>query len=426
MTLARALRVTLGPALLLWLAVDAVAAQDPAPAPGAPAAMRSGPPPAAPRRRDAEPAQGDSAAKRGSEQRPLGVVVSAAGRVVLPRATDTVPVPGVRVVLHRVGRATQGPIDSITADAAGRFRFRFGADTATIYLLSARYGDIEYFSPPVPTNPAAPDTGMRILVYDTSSTAPIGVEARHIVVPRAGADGARPVLDLIVLGNSGRVTRVAPDSSRPSWRLVLPAGAGDMQVGEGDLSPDAIVREGDTVKVLAPIAPGQKQIALEYGVTPKQGAIEFAVGPTGGPVNLLVEERVARVSGGTLALADSQVIEGRSFRRYAGNVPAGGTVRLTLGGAAASAMARWALPVLVAAVALTLAAAGWGLTRRSRLVPARSRAGMLDAIAALDARYAGREAETGADEWRQYASERARLKAELARGLAAPGRSPYS
>ncbi len=209
------------------------------------------------------------------------------------------------------------------------------------------------------------------------------------------------MLDLIVLRNDGRVARVAPDSSRPSWRLVLPPGTGDMEVGESDLSPDAIVREGDTVKVLAPLAPGQKQLSLEYGVTPVRGRLEFPVGPDGGPVNLLVEERNARVSGGTLALADSQVIEGRSFRRYTGNVPAGGTVVLAVGAAGAAAATRVALPVLVGAVAVMLAAAAWWIIRRpSRRAPALLPEQMLDAIAALDARYAGREPETAAEEWR--------------------------
>ena len=353
-------------------------------------------------------------------------LTTVAGRVVLPRAADTVPVPSARVVLHRVGRDRQGPLDSAMADASGRFRFRFRADTAAIYLLSARWGDVEYFSPPVHTNPARPDTAMRVVVYDTSSTAPIGVEARHIVVPRAGANGTRSVLDLIVLRNDGRVARVAPDSSRPTWRLVLPPGAGDMEVGEGDLSPDAIVREGDTVNVLAPLAPGQKQLSLEYNVTPVRGRLEFPVG-SGGPVNLLVEERSVRVSGGTLALADSQVIEGRSFRRYTGEVPAGGSVVLAVGAAGAAAVTRLALPVLVGAVAVILAAAAWWLLgrpsrRASGLLPEQ----MLDAIAALDARHAGRESETAADEWGRYVAERARLKAELERALAAGGRHPYS
>jgi hypothetical protein len=347
------------------------------------------------------------------------------GRVLLPRAADTVPVAGARVVLHRIGRDRQGPLDSASADASGRFRFRFRVDTAAIYLLSARWGDVEYFSPPVHTNPARPDTAMRVVVYDTSSTAPIGVEARHIVVPRAGPDGTRSILDLIVLRNDGRVARVAPDSARPSWRLVLPPGAGDMEVGESDLSPDAIVREGDTVKVLAPLAPGQKQLSLEYSVTPVRGRLEFPVG-SGGPINLLVEERNVRVSGGTLALADSQVIEGRSFRRYTGNVPAGGIVVLAVGAAGAAAATRLALPVLVGAVAVMLAAAAWWLIRRPRRAPSLQPEQMLDAIAALDARYAGREPETADDEWRRYAAERARLKGELERTLAARDRPRYS
>jgi hypothetical protein len=360
-------------------------------------------------------------------QRSASPSTTAAGRVVLPRDADTVPVPGARVVLHRIGRDKQGPLDSASADASGRFRFRFRADTAAIYLLSARWGDVEYFSPPVHTNPARPDTAMRLVVYDTSSTAPIGVEARHIVVPRAGSGGTRSVLDLIVLRNDGRVARVAPDSSRPSWRLLLPPGTGEMEVGESDVSPEAIVREGDTVKVLAPLAPGQKQLSLEYSVTPVRGRLEFPVGPGAGPINLLVEERNAHVSGGTLALADSQVIQGRSFRRYTGNVPAGGTVVLAVGAAGAAAATRVALPVLVSAVAVMLAVAAWWIILRpARRAPALLPEQVLDAIAALDARYAGREPETAADEWRRYVAERARLKAELERALAARGRPPYS
>jgi hypothetical protein len=49
---------------------------------------------------------------------------------------------------------------------------------------------------------------------------------------------------------------------------------------------------------------------------------------------------------------------------------------------------------------------------------------LLDGIAALDARYAGREADTPADEWRAYVAERARLKAELEAALAAAAPGP--
>lgn len=306
----------------------------------------------------------------------------------------------------------QGPIDSAIADAGGRFRFRFRADTSALYLMSARHGGIEYFSPPVHTNPQRPDTAILLVAYDTSSTTPIAVEARHIVVPRAGPDGTRAVLDLIVLRNDGLFARVAPDSAHPSWAMALPPGTGGMEVGESDLSPDAVVREGDSVKVVAPLAPGEKQLSLEYAVAPTRGRLAFPVGPGGAPVNLLVEERDARVSGGALALADSQVIEGRSFRRWTGQVPAGGTIGVTFGSAARPT---WrVLAALVVPVAVILAVAAWRLLRRpSRGAPANSRDRMLDAIAALDARYAGREADTPAEEWRRYETERASLKARL-------------
>jgi hypothetical protein len=349
-------------------------------------------------------------------------LTTAAGRVVV---TDTTPLPGARVLLHRVGRDVQGPVDSIRADPRGRFRFRFRADTAALYLLSVRYGGIEYFSTPVPTNPATPDTAIRLVAYDTSSTVPIAVEARHIVIPRPGENGARAILDLVVLRNDGHVARVSPDAAHPAWTVTLPPGTGAMDVGESDLSPDAIVRKGDTVKVTAPFAPGQKQLSLEYAVVAPEGRLEFGTGSTPAPLNVLVEEDGARVSGGTLALADSQVIEGRRFRRWTGTVPAGATVTVTLAGAAGRPTSR-TLAALVAPVAGALALAGWWLLRRPpRAARAPTRDALLDALATLDARYAGREAETAPEEWQRYRAERAALKAQLEDALAARGATRY-
>jgi hypothetical protein len=239
------------------------------------------------------------------------------------------------------------------------------------------------------------------------------------------------VLDLVVLRNDGIRARVAPDSAHPSWSLTLPPGAGEMQVGESELSPDAVVRQGDTVKVLAPIAPGQKQLSIEYATVPVRGRLVFPVGPAVTPVNLLVEEPSARVSGGLLALADTQVIEGRSFRRYTGRVPAGGAITLEVTGGPERASWR-VLTGLVGAVALALALAAARLIRRPRAAPrgaavaaADGPAQLLDAIAALDARYGGREAEVPPDEWQRYAEERSALKARLERALAARGPGPY-
>lgn len=338
-----------------------------------------------------------------------------AGGAVLK--ADSTPVPGTRVVLHQVGRTLQGPLDSSRTDRRGRFRFAFRPDTSALYLLSVRHAGIEYFSPPVHTNPERPDTTIRILVYDTSSTALVALEARHLVVTRPGEDGSRSVLDLVVLLNKGNRTRVAPDSVGASWVGLLPRGTMGLEVGESDLSPDAITRRGDSLLVAAPLAPGEKQVTVQYVVPAGSKELELPFTEPVSSVNVLAEENDVVVSGGSLALADSQVLQGRSFRRWAGAVPAGGVLRVVLPGR--SRVPEGLLPSLVGAVVLVLVGAGWYFLARRPRLPAASPAVLLDAIAALDARYLGREGETSAGDWDSYQTQRRRLKAELEAALAA-------
>jgi hypothetical protein len=338
-----------------------------------------------------------------------------AGGAVLK--ADSTPVPGTRVVLHQVGRALQAPLDSTRTDRRGRFRFAFRPDTTALYLLSVRHAGIEYFSPPVHTNPERPDTAIRVIVYDTSSTTPVSLEARHLVLTRPGEDGSRSVLDLIVLLNAGQRTRVAPDSAGASWGGLLPRGTIGLELGESDISPDAVTRRGDSLLVAAPLAPGEKQVTVQYVIPAGRKDLELRFTDPVPMINVLAEENDLRVSGGTVALADSQVLQGRSFRRWTGAVPAGGTLRVALPGRAR--VAEWLLPSLVAMVFLVLGGAGWYFLTRQRGSPAASPAGLLDAIATLDARYLGREGETSAVDWDSYQIERRRLKAQLEAALAA-------
>jgi hypothetical protein len=346
---------------------------------------------------------------------PLAAQTVRAGGAVLK--ADSTPVPGTRVVLHQVGRMLQGPLDSTKSDRRGRFRFAFRPDTSALYLLSVRHAGIEYFSPPVHTNPERPDTTIRILVYDTSSATPIALEARHLVVTRPGEDGSRSVLDLVVLLNKGNRTRVAPDSVGASWVGLLPRGTMGVEVGESDVSPDAVTRRGDSLLVAAPLAPGEKQVTVQYVVPAGSKQLELPFTEPVSSVNVLAEENDVVVSGGSLALADSQVLQGRSFRRWTGAVPAGGTLRVALPGR--SRVPSGLLPSLVGAVVVVLVGAGWYFLARKPRSPAASAAVLLDAIAALDARYLGRESETTAEDWVSYQAERRRLKADLEAALAA-------
>lgn len=337
----------------------------------------------------------------------------ASGRILRVTASDTVPVPGVRVVLHRVGRAVQGPVDSVVAGANGQFRFRYTADTSAVYLLSSGWQGIEYFSSPLHTEPGAPDTGLVVIVSDTSSSAPVSIVSRHLVISKPTSGGSRPVLEIVVLANTSNATRVSSDSTHPTWEAGLPAGALNFEAGSGDFSGEALEVAKDRVRLFAPIAPGEKQVIYTYALPAGTGPVRIPVPDSVGIFNVLLEEFDRSVRGGGLVKADSQQIEGRSFRQWAGPAPAGSVVVIDFPGAGLGA---WLLPGLVGALALVLAlVAAKALARR----PAEAAQGSaLDRLARLDARFAGKEGSVPAEAWQQYQSDRARLKAEVSAQLA--------
>jgi hypothetical protein len=332
---------------------------------------------------------------------------------VLRPAADSAAVPGVRLVLHRVGRTAQGPIDSVVSDARGRFQLRFPADTTFLYLLSASYAGIEYFSPPINTNPALPDTALVVSVFDTSSTQPVDEVARYLVIRRAAEDGSRSVLDLIVLANDGSLTRLAGDTVRPSWVGTIPRGIGAIRIGEADLSADAIAFRGDSILVFAPIAPGEKQIALEYAIRPGT-PLELRFSQDSVATNVLVQDAGARVLGAEMMATDSQVIEGERFDRWVGAPHPGETITVRFDGTRGS-VPGWVLPGMVGLVGAGLLVAVLRRKPRGRAVSLET---LTDRIAELEAQYAGREAQVSAEEWTRFREERDRLRAELAAHLA--------
>jgi hypothetical protein len=344
---------------------------------------------------------------------PAAGQISTTGHVV---RADSRPVGGLRVVLHRVGRDTQGPLDSTRSDSRGNFHFSFRPDSGALYLLSAQYDGVQYFSQPVPTQVTRPDSSLQIQVFDTSSSAPVSVEARHLVVARPGEDGSRGVLDLLVLRNDSRLTRVPPDSVSPTWRGLLPGGTIGLEVAESDFSQEALERRGDSLMLLAPFAPGEKQITVQYLIPSDHRVVQLPLSDSGAVINVLAEESGVRVNGSGLALADSQVLQGRTFHRWTGRAQSGTVLRISLPGSGRTPS--WLLIVAVLAFSVALVGAGWRAAARPR--PATSETGtLIDALAALDLRYGERERETSREEWDSYLTERARIKARLEASLAA-------
>ncbi|HET7110899.1 MAG TPA: hypothetical protein VFI41_08490 [Gemmatimonadales bacterium] len=358
-------------------------------------------------------------------------VIAAAGQVI--RGPDAVPLAGTMVVLHRVGRDVQGPIDSSRTDAMGRFRFRFPADTASLYIVTARFQGIEYFSNPLATNPARQDSALTLQVFDTSSTQPVHTEARHIVIAKPGDDGTRTVVELLVLDNPGKMTRVARDSLSSTWHALIPKQAVGFSAEDGDLSAGAIDRNMDSVLVLAPLAPGERQVTIQYHLPPNAGRLEYRFDETNNGVNVMVEEPDATVQGGTLAETDSvSVIQGRPFRHFNGVVDSGDAVVITV--PTPLHLGTGWLTGLIVLLGAALVAGTVRVFRRPPVVSAVTATGGGDSVEALLTRIAriddelealsteiAGDTEQGAQR-PALVAERSALKAQLAAALARPAR----
>jgi hypothetical protein len=300
------------------------------------------------------------------------------------------------------------------------FRFRFSADSESVYLLSARHHGIEYFSVPLRGAGDVMPDAVLLVVSDTSSAVTVQAPNRHLVIAPPTSDGTREIVDLITLeAAGGRLTRVSPDSLTPNWAGPLPPGVRDARVGESDFSPDAVRIERDSVFLFAPIAPGEKQLLVHYWIPVDQEALTIPSASDG--VDLYIEGEGATADGPQLVAVAPAEIGGSQFAHWTGTPPPGASIDVRLSPPGRNTN----LPIiaLVGMMSLTLAVASVWLIRRPREPRASAGADQLiESLAQLDASYHGRQGEVAAEEWERYQRERADLKRRVVRALAQEGR----
>ncbi len=335
-----------------------------------------------------------------------------AGRVVRRAGGDTLAAGSARVVLHHVSREASGKLDSAVANGRGDFRFRFSRDTAQVYLLSTRWSGIEYFSDPLPGSSLTATTTLTLLVADTTSDVMAETAGRFLVLGSPGASRERRVVDLYVLRNPGDRTLVGGPGDAPTWRAPLPPGAVQPRVGSvgSEISAEAVRFERDSVMVLAPIAPGEKQLLVEYLIPSSLARLE--VDPvTRDSVQVVAEEQGVRVDG--LVRAADQVLDGRTFGRWAGRT--GATIVVTFPVEASGDRAL--LPLLAGAGLVMIAAVAVALRKRPRAAgaPPPTADSLVNRIATLDAAHAGRDLSDAERE--RYQGERGMLKRALIEAL---------
>jgi hypothetical protein len=348
-----------------------------------------------------------------------------AGRVVRATAVGELPLAGVTVTLHRIGAGSAGPVDSTTAAAGGTYRFRVATpDTTAMYLATARHGGIAYFAPPVRPGDITGDG--EIHVFDTTS-APIRlrVGGRHVVVSAPDADGQREVLDVYELQNDTVLTRLA-SRARPAFVVELPARATNARARQGDFTGEALVIEGRTASVVAPVAPGIRQLALAYTLPPDAFPLSLRVDDSTDVLEVLLEEPAAHASADSLKAQAAVTSEGRSFARFlARSLPAGKRLEITVPAAPVQAPGWIWLVVLGAA---SLGAVAWSLRPRWRApaspaapAPASRTRELSLAIAGVDALLA--DPATAPASHESLRAYRAQLQRELDGLLAAAPRA---
>ena len=345
------------------------------------------------------------------------------GRVLRPATDSMGGVEGTWVVLHRVGSDRAGPVDSTRTVRDGSFSMRYtptGSGDA-IYFVSATHDGIAYFSAPLDTGRLV--DAAELAVFDTTSApVPIHVRGHHIVVTAPDADGKREIVEVFELANDSTVTRVAAGDV-PVWSSTLPDGAGDVRIGQGDLSEDAIRTDSGRVRVYAPLAPGLKQLSYAYRMDGRAFPLSRPVEGRGGVLEVLLEEPNATATAPGLRRVDPVTVESRTFNRFLAQEVAqgGGVVRIEVGRSVLAMRRVWMIAI-IASIAAAMLVLFLRLTHRSSgAAPAPSPVErpverLAREIAELDARME-RAPDAGDAERNAYAQRRAELKRALATAL---------
>lgn len=377
----------------------------------------------------------------GAQQAPAADAPRAVeGTVLRPRpgagdTTDLVPVRGAWVTLHRVGRDSAGPLDSVRTDGAGRYRFQwrpFGAADA-IYFTSVTWGGIAYFTAPLRDARTAADGS--ITVFDTTSASfPLTVRGRHLIVGAIDSTDHRTVIEVYELSNDSLHTLVVADGDAPAptWSAAVPSAARDVRSGDGDIPPDAFAFQDGRVSVFTPFAPGLKQVVFSYQLPATSFPAAFTVDRDVVVFEVLLEDPRGAVFADGFTAVDPVTLEGRNFRRFlAQDVREATTLTIELPRPAVAGTNLFIAALLgllgLAMVLMLMRAMGRRdrpspeavVTLRPPEVPTEER--LAQEIAALDAAFA-RQIEPSEAVRQAYQQRRAELRDALADVLAGAGR----
>lgn len=247
------------------------------------------------------------------------------GRVVRPVAnggdsTGMGPAAGAWVTLHRVGRDSAGPMDSIRTSAEGRYRlqWRIADGDSAVFFASVTWDGIAYFSPPLRAA-VSRDADAEISVFDaTSDVFPLTVKGRHLIVGMPDSANMRTVIEVFELANDSVCTLVSADgpAAQPTWSVAIPSAARDVRATQGDVPQDAFAYANGRVSVFAPVAPGIKQVAFSYQLHNDDFPLQYRTEHGAVVFEVLMEDANGAVFGDGFEQVEAVTLENRRFSRY--------------------------------------------------------------------------------------------------------------
>jgi hypothetical protein len=348
---------------------------------------------------------------------PKESVLRIAGHLVRQTVDGERPLASATVTLHRIGRQS-GPVDSMQTSAQGAFAFEISADSSSMYVATARHHGIAYSSSPARLGEAGGE--FEIVTFDTTSQPlRIAVAGRHVIVSLPNARGDRTVIDVLEVENDTVLTRVTADG-RPVFAVQLPGGARNATTRQGDFIGSSVQFAGNEARVIAPMAPGVRQLVLQYVLPATAFPVSLNLAKAVTVLEVLLEEpdATAELAPGTLSGVESVTTDGRTFRRaLSRTVPEGAVLQINVPDGAA-AVSLGALGIALLSLAALAGLWWWQRTRRDRTATAEA---VLHSISALDAVIADPETPAAARD--RLRAERAAKYAAAERLLARDGTS---
>lgn len=354
-------------------------------------------------------------------------------------STGMTPVNNVWVILHRLGKDSAGPIDSVRSDASGHYRLPYRAfgRTDAVYFASVTYGGIAYFTQPARGDKVS-GTDADVAVFDTTSKAfPISVKGRHLIVGKRDTGNVRTIIEVYELSNDSLRALVATGTTTPTWSARIPGAAANVRVNSDEVSPQAFRAANGRAEIFAPVSPGLKQLSFTYSVPESAFPLAFTAEAGAVVFEVLLEDPAASVQAMGFTRVGEVTLEGRQFQRFlaqdvkpdtrlAIDVPSNGAL-------SSGALRRYGVVVALGFFVLLLVG-----RRMQRSANARSNAPLptlrttvsddaepdrlRDAITQLDATWA-RQVAPNENLQRVYATRRRELENALAQALADSGRA---